>query len=1191
MTLKRTIILLFLLATSVCFSGDEVTVYKPDAKGFITDWLICGPFPSYRIENSSAGKGYNTDFLTKQGGEQNIQPRKGVKEKVEFIADISKLIAEVGATNEWGFKESRHFTAEWKELKLPEGEFKIKLNGLFPPIKDYLVAYAACYIISNHKQAIKLRVGSDDDNKVFLNGKFVGGANTSQDIKPDSFIYKAILKRGVNFLLVKIVDRTMGHGFCLAVSTRDDKPLRDIKICLSSPVFAIKEKFPAIKKVDAWYNGYALSGISSKNYWTGANTLKSEIIFPEKAKYDLNFKVKNRGNKTVFSNKIKTDGTPGKIFAFSEKVKLPGKGKYTVEVEISSGTPVRLQAVLETDISAYDEQDIKKEIQVVNAKNEEAQRQVARLKKEAIQLQGTVKKLQKERLALWAKMEKVYSRKRKENADKYNVAGMSQDVPFNSTATMRSKWCLNGDQWQIASGKYGNHTTKKFHSPPNKYWKNITVPVLCFPKYFRFRFYPVENVDPKNRHTGAIKPVKGWEGFKFENLLCENKLWFRKKLKIDFPVNKNSATFICENIEGNAKFFLNGKYEGAYKGNIGLVEIPLKNLKLGENVLDIYMESPGPQTPDLLQMRGRAWGIQGDVWLEFSSPVRTEFVLTKTSWRKNQFTTETTIENRTDTPQKIQLKQYAVLNNRIKKQLPDKEISMAANSSDTVKNKVQWNDPELWGIGGKYGKPVLYQLYTDIYQNGKLVDRQITTFGFREVWIAGTDFFYNGKRLIVQGDVGHYEYNRKRVNIILPLLRKDGINTIRTHDSRLYRTPEFFNSCDKLGMFVYAQMYPILYSGVFDVKMNPAKKAWKQKKLTSGKEWFKGKVHQQNLKNYRAWVKIISNHPSVIILSTDNEVYTQSQDVLAWQEFNKRNDKLAAWYGKYVKSIAPGYIMTRDGDVGTWGLPDKWQESPPCDTANYHYPDFHIDRFVRNWQTVFGFRPVIYGETLYCAYGAWNGWIGPIPSQVTGKAAKVFRVASLYKDLEIPGQIYMGLSLDGFIRFDNTGKGNPWGITAKMIEQNRIPQFKGYPWAEVKYPVCSGPALPEKQTNVNLKRYGSQAVNWFDPDYPSHIRNEVNDAYRAALRPMPPLAKNPGAECIVELPDKAKNKIVTIHGKNREIGAVTDNNGKAYFSLPEPGQYIISCENEKRTVNIPGAADYITQPGFDKIPRYTLKGK
>ena len=40
------------------------------------------------------------------------------------------------------------------------------------------------------------------------------------------------------------------------------------------------------------------------------------------------------------------------------------------------------------------------------------------------------------------------------------------------------------------------------------------------------------------------------------------------------------------------------------------------------------------------------------------------------------------------------------------------------------------------------------------------------------------------------------------------------------------------------------------------------------------------------------------------------------------------------------------------------------------------------------------------------------------------------RIASLYRELGVPGQIYMGLSSDGFIGRDDTGKGNPQGITS-----------------------------------------------------------------------------------------------------------------------------------------------------------------
>ena len=74
-----------------------------------------------------------------------------------------------------------------------------------------------------------------------------------------------------------------------------------------------------------------------------------------------------------------------------------------------------------------------------------------------------------------------------------------------------------------------------------------------------------------------------------------------------------------------------------------------------------------------------------------------------------------------------------------------------AGKTAEVETRSGWADPLIWGIGGKYGNPDMYDLVTDVYLDGKLADRHIQPFGFREFWIHRTDFFLNGKRIILQG--------------------------------------------------------------------------------------------------------------------------------------------------------------------------------------------------------------------------------------------------------------------------------------------------------------------------------------------------------------------------------------------------------------------------------------------------------
>ncbi len=202
-----------------------VRAATPDEQGFIRDWIVSGPWPSYQVKDR--GQGLETDFLNL---EDEAAPHPGKRETAEFVADWGILMAGIGSTNEWGFKTNTVFDATWRPLHAESGI--IRLNGRFAPIDDYFVTYAVCYIDAPETRAARLAVGSDDDHKVWLDLDLVGKTTTSQDIIPGSFRYDVTLPKGRSRLLFKLQDRTGGCGFCVQLTDREGKPMRDVSIAL-----------------------------------------------------------------------------------------------------------------------------------------------------------------------------------------------------------------------------------------------------------------------------------------------------------------------------------------------------------------------------------------------------------------------------------------------------------------------------------------------------------------------------------------------------------------------------------------------------------------------------------------------------------------------------------------------------------------------------------------------------------------------------------------------------------------------------------------------------------------------------------------------------------------------------------------------------------------------------------------------
>ncbi|MBI4979040.1 MAG: hypothetical protein HZC28_16290 [Spirochaetes bacterium] len=1109
----KTIALVILIAAFVFGAS-------PDEKGFIRDWLVSGPYPSYTKNDKDAG--IDTDFFD---GEARIAPYPGLAAQAEFIADKGKLIAGIGSANEWGLIETRTVDTTWKAVHSDTSSLASFEDG-YGPFKDHFVLYAVCYIESPKDRKIKIRVGSDDDHKIYLNDRLVGKQFSAQAIVPDNFIYTAELHQGMNRLVFKLADRIYGSGFCVALSDESDAPLTDVHVYTDHPA----RQFGA----EQYCNGFAASfEFAEKEVFSGANKLSVTVFPPDRGEY-----------------RYRCNGVASSARSFQVDITLAeGEQKITVEVLNNAGTVTSLTKRMRV----YSRETLRKENSELEARLKELTKNVALAEEEGRRYTDDVTRAALTLSNAYAAREKHYAAER---AAAVAAGTKSIDEPMTAVTT-RSRLCLNG-VWEASADR--------------KKWLAFQLPQEQMDRYFRTSRYPVTNAGKSP--YGEVGPVKGWEDFTLSPIVISYKTWFRKMINI--PAGR-TAFFVCNNIKGMVKVYLNGAQCGEYNGFIGIVEMKLTNAVPGENILELYVERV-----DNPMMKG-SHGIAGDMYLESTDAVRVADVWVKTGFRNGSLVTTAEIENHSDKSRTITVNQYAAERGRIRFRLPAQERTIDANTRIEVKNRGIWADPELWGIGGAYGNPTMYDLVSEISVDGTIVDRHVQPFGFREFWIHATDFYLNGKRIILQGDVGtaHVSIGKVR-DIMLPLLRRDGINIVRLHDTD-YWDPEVPRACDRLGMLTYAQCYPVLHEG----KPDP-------KKFTTVEQWLAHPLHQYNIENYRRWFRMCRNNPSVVIWSTDNEILTQSWDTAANAEFNVRNDKLGAIYGKLTKSFDPDMVMTRNGDIGTQTKKGRWFEDPPCDTANYHYPDFNTASWVVNWQRVYEFRPVIFGETLYYSYGAWDNWIGPIPSQVQKKAAKVRSIASLYRELEVPAPIFMGLSHDGFTGFDNTGNGNVWGITADMfaayVSNTTLPaglRADQYPWYRIPWPAYSGRGAKAVGTKIGINRAGNDVLNWFDGSRPSHVRNAVNDAYRESLIPQPPLAPATDAECILKT--APESPVWSISATGETYGVVADTNGRAWFQFSSPGVYRFEADGVVRSIPVPGKTAYAEKPGFDGIPVLSMR--
>ncbi|MDD5677399.1 MAG: glycoside hydrolase family 2 TIM barrel-domain containing protein [Kiritimatiellae bacterium] len=198
--------------------------FQPDEKGFIRNWLICGPFPNVYDPVAKHWKGFNTDFLKDSGGELSIAPAFGKRHKVTFP---DGQIWTAGTTEVfWDYWSSPGARVNLDVLTAPEMDIPP------PRAPDNVVGYAACYLEVGADVDVQLALGFDDGGKAFLNGTQVCEEPTHGAASEDEHVVPVRLKKGMNRLLLKI-DQSSG-GFCFFCRfLRDDKPFTAYKVWLN----------------------------------------------------------------------------------------------------------------------------------------------------------------------------------------------------------------------------------------------------------------------------------------------------------------------------------------------------------------------------------------------------------------------------------------------------------------------------------------------------------------------------------------------------------------------------------------------------------------------------------------------------------------------------------------------------------------------------------------------------------------------------------------------------------------------------------------------------------------------------------------------------------------------------------------------------------------------------------------------
>ena len=152
------------------------------------------------------------------------------------------------------------------------------------------------------------------------------------------------------------------------------------------------------------------------------------------------------------------------------------------------------------------------------------------------------------------------------------------------------------------------------------------------------------------------------------------------------------------------------------------------------------------------------------------------------------------------------------------------------------------SDAECWDID----EPHLYTLVTELWEDGKLLDRAETRFGFRDAEWRADGFYLNGRKIKLVGLNRHQSYPyigyaapRSLQRLDAEILKNElGCNAVRT--SHYPQSHHFIDRCDELGLLVFTEI-----------------PGWQH---IGGEQW-----KERAVRNTEDMVRQYRNHPSIIL--------------------------------------------------------------------------------------------------------------------------------------------------------------------------------------------------------------------------------------------------------------------------------------------------------------------------------------
>ncbi|GAA4736251.1 malectin domain-containing carbohydrate-binding protein [Flavisolibacter ginsenosidimutans] len=412
------------------------------------------------------------------------------------------------------------------------------------------------------------------------------------------------------------------------------------------------------------------------------------------------------------------------------------------------------------------------------------------------------------------------------------------------------------------------------------------------------------------------------------------------------PQTKNKRIFLFfEGVGSYATIWLNWKKVGYHAGGRTTFTVDITDDVRFDNTNILAVRADHPAfIQDLPWVCGgcsddRGWsegsqpmGIFRPVHLIITNTVRVEpfgvhiWNDTTVTEKKAQLYIETEVKNYSAQPKNVRVVNRLVdAKGRVVFIVSSQQKLAAAETRIVKQTPPLVVNPQLWSLTNPY----LYNLVTEIIEDGKKIDESKTAYGIRKIsWPINhkntKQFLLNGKPVFING-IAEYEhllgdshaFSNEQIHTRVMEVKAAGFNAFRdAHQPHNLRYQRYW---DSLGILWWPQM--------------------------SAHDWYDTPEFRTNFKNLlKEWIKERRNSPSIILWGLQNESKLPEDFAKECTELIRQLDPTAS---------LQRLVTTCNGGSGTdWDVP-------------------------QNWTGTYGGNPVTYSEDLkrqilVGEYGAWR---------------------------------------------------------------------------------------------------------------------------------------------------------------------------------------------------------------------------